>query len=1176
MISVVLYGRNDSYGYNLHKRAALSLNCIAELLSGPNDEILFVDYNTPNDFPVFLEAIQDTLTPKARAITRCLRVRPHVHAQFAHRTHLVALESIARNVAVRRSNPSNRWILSTNTDMIFVPHRKGSLTEIADGLPDGFYHAPRMEIPETLWESTDRTKPAEIIETIRRWGSHLYLNEIVHGSKTILYDGPGDFQLCLRDDMFRIQGFHEDMLLGWHVDSNLAARLSLIHGPVGDLGEDVWGYHCDHTRQITPMHAHNRLENDWVTYGERVRRPDLPEHAQTWGCAQHEIEEVRVDGKTVAGYIGTLEHAVGEPLAEPLKATISRTAEDVGGYEPRHTLPFLLDLFATERRDFRVAWCGLQPEILGLFAKAWSESGFSEPILCDEAVREHLSGLDGGAVRFAPAADCRELADAFLFDVTMALDGAEDDSEAPDAALREALVVRPFLAAVEADRARLGTPASLRRFIAIGAINNRFERLMRSVIGTGQTPYSTRLRHGFVLAPPSGAFPILKEMGLGIAGERYYKTIETIPGVAGPVLSGPWRYFEPGAYVARLRITPARAIGSPVAVGLFKHYALGEPVQTVPLVVSTEAAKVFEIFFDVPPRGDAILPEIYDFQVTAAGVEDFTVDDLVIEKLERLPAASQLLALTTAPFADVGDWLPHMEYGAGFVRSRTGGRAEAGVTGYLVRGPYWPLPSGGYAVRLELACDSAEPDLVLGWLEVTIDAKLRMSRPLRPRDIVDGGVDAMFFFGQSADFSTMRRAEVRVIGSGASGVALRSLHVRKVHEAATDCANWLDGVSPTALARLDGGGVRRLAGEAGYLTEGPHWPVAAGAYEATLSWSGEDVPQDVEAGSFDIVLDGRDLAVRPLVGAGSAIQAVRVPFMVPADPTGQRNLVEMRLGARAPEPFSATSIVVQRIGDEATAIGNWINGMLLGPAGRLSATGAAALPGQVGYVLTGPYWPVAPGAYAVSLRIVAPGAVAGVALGDIEIAADGQDLLTRQLATTGAEAADVTIPFLIPHSGGQRPRPLELRIRAAGSQPFEIRSIGVRRIGTVAVDIPNWLAALSVGPAGEAGEGVVRARPGSDGYILTGPYFPIGAGRYELGLGLALASLPKGRRRLGLVECLVDGEVVGFTAVTALSALRGSLSLAFVAEKAGKIEIRVHSSGVAAFLVKSLRLARVI
>src|SRR5262245_10552555 len=111
MLSIVLYGRNDNYGYNLHKRAALSRNCVAEVLSDADDEILFVDYNTPDDFPTFPEAIADTLTDAAKKRLRVLRVRPHVHARFAARTHLFALEPVARNVAVRRSNRANRWIL---------------------------------------------------------------------------------------------------------------------------------------------------------------------------------------------------------------------------------------------------------------------------------------------------------------------------------------------------------------------------------------------------------------------------------------------------------------------------------------------------------------------------------------------------------------------------------------------------------------------------------------------------------------------------------------------------------------------------------------------------------------------------------------------------------------------------------------------------------------------------------------------------------------------------------------------------------------------------------------------------------------------------------------------------------------------------------------------------------
>ena len=152
MISVVVYGRNDNHGYNLHKRAALSLNCIAELLTNEQDEILFADCNTPDDFPTFPEAIKDILTARSRSLLRILRVRPKHDQRVRNCTHLLALEPVARNVAVRRSNPANRWILSTNTDMIFVPRSGRSLSEIAAALQDGFYHLPRFEVPESLWE----------------------------------------------------------------------------------------------------------------------------------------------------------------------------------------------------------------------------------------------------------------------------------------------------------------------------------------------------------------------------------------------------------------------------------------------------------------------------------------------------------------------------------------------------------------------------------------------------------------------------------------------------------------------------------------------------------------------------------------------------------------------------------------------------------------------------------------------------------------------------------------------------------------------------------------------------------------------------------------------------------------------------------------------------------------
>jgi hypothetical protein len=339
MISAILYGRNDNFGYNLHKRAALSFNCIAEVLD-ERDEIIFVDYNTPDDFPTFPEAIQDTLTKRARELLRVFRVRPFIHDRFKSKTPLLALEPIARNVAVRRSRPSNRWILSTNTDMIFILQRVGSLTDIARDLPKGFYHAPRIELPETLWESLDRQRPREIIDAIRDWGWTLHLNEIVFGSDVIRYDGPGDFQLLEREDLIKYHGFNEEMLLGWHVDSNIAKRMGLVYGKVGDLGNEVYGYHCDHTRQVTAAHSHVRTENDWRRFVDEVEAPAIPDQANTWGCANDEIEEIYLKTNPAQVYVKALRETIGNPLTKP------RFAHYVGStYETyilyRRPLPWL-------------------------------------------------------------------------------------------------------------------------------------------------------------------------------------------------------------------------------------------------------------------------------------------------------------------------------------------------------------------------------------------------------------------------------------------------------------------------------------------------------------------------------------------------------------------------------------------------------------------------------------------------------------------------------------------------------------------------------------------------------------------------------------------------------------------------------------------------------------------
>ena len=64
MISVIVYGRNDSHGYNLPKRAAISINCIAEVIDNKDDEIIFVDCTLPMTSQLFLNQSLTRLVPR--------------------------------------------------------------------------------------------------------------------------------------------------------------------------------------------------------------------------------------------------------------------------------------------------------------------------------------------------------------------------------------------------------------------------------------------------------------------------------------------------------------------------------------------------------------------------------------------------------------------------------------------------------------------------------------------------------------------------------------------------------------------------------------------------------------------------------------------------------------------------------------------------------------------------------------------------------------------------------------------------------------------------------------------------------------------------------------------------------------------------------------------------------
>jgi hypothetical protein len=513
MISVILYGRNDSHGYNLHKRAAISFNCIAETLSDADDEILFVDYNTPNDLPTFIEAIYDTLTPRAKSLLRVFRVRPELHARMVRPTHLVALEPYARNIAIRRSKPGNRWVLFTNSDMIFVPRndRISSVTEAVRNLPDGQYILPRFELPEPLWESFPRTNPIQIIRACKELGRKLHLNEIAISHPYMRFDAPGDFQLVPRQALFDICGLDERMIYGWHVDSNLCKRLFLFYGHrTESLAHRLMGYHCDHTRVATLAHRLDiKLENDLQEFVYGVEDPVARQQAETWGAPHEAIEEIDFAGGPPARFVSALEKALGTPQGADYHSDANELRNFVS-YRPEHVLPYLTANLTTLPRAARFVYIGNNPLTLKLAADSITGMGFSEPLYyaadflsagaapsSAEPIRTgHPAGKDQLPDHLLASADC--LIFDFGLDATGLKLGKITRTADWPRELRWSLgaVARCLEECADRSQQRWRCHHQVPDFIVINANHWVFRQFVGQFLLATDTPYNTHVRKG--------------------------------------------------------------------------------------------------------------------------------------------------------------------------------------------------------------------------------------------------------------------------------------------------------------------------------------------------------------------------------------------------------------------------------------------------------------------------------------------------------------------------------------------------------------------------------------------------------------------------------------------------------------------------------------------------------
>jgi hypothetical protein len=745
---------------------------MAELLSDLSDEIIFVDYNTPDDFPTFPEAIQDTLTERARDLLRIFRVRPRIHDQFKSKTPLMVLESIARNVAVRRSSPSSRWILSINTGVIPIPLRGASMTDVVRALPAGIYRAPRIEIPRTVWESFDRKAAGDIIRGVRQWGGAPRSNQIAPTAE--------DFQLILRGDLFESHGFDEGMLLEHHVGANIARRMCLKYGTVGDLGAEIRGYHCDHGRQVTPARGHEPVENDRRRFVDEIDRTDIAAQAQTWGCAGDMVEEVRLSSNSAGGYVQALRAAIGEPLAAPKIVYCTATAYNKGDYDPRHLMPFLADMFVSMPRCSNVAWYGARSETLRLFAIVWERLSFTGNIFVDQSV-DDARGLTS-TVRCVPTLTASAQADAFVFDFGGLPVEPHDMGTHKDPGGK---LPSSFFRVVREEQARLASGLPLRRIIALNAINNVYEPLLQSFVAAALSPYATHMRHGLVLPADPLKQDWLALLAVGEAGIRTGHEIRTDPQKIGIVAYGPHKYLDEGAYrVSTEMKLLADDFGRPrnapcVIVEVFSGFEL-LGVCCIRQGDFKDANHCF--FFDMPESIAAQLNGV-ELRVRSVWLAEIVIRTLTVEPvLDSADRDDKSPAQAIHPLLRVADWLPFLNLGPLGRIDELGVQAQKGPQAFVVFGPYWPLPSGRYEMIAQIERPNGAPPEHVITADVLVGSRCVASATFAvdalPADKASKVRLARLPFEVHDSTTEGRRIETRLWSSGEIPFIIRSVEIR--------------------------------------------------------------------------------------------------------------------------------------------------------------------------------------------------------------------------------------------------------------------------------------------------------------------------------------------------------------------------------------------------------------
>ena len=301
-------------------------------------------------------------------------------------------------------------------------------------------------------------------------------------------------------------------------------------------------------------------------------------------------------------------------------------------------------------------------------------------------------------------------ADAFVFDFGPISQSADTIAGVPRKMAQE--MSRALLHIVAAEHERYEERA-LRQVIAVNAINNAFESTIMSHVGAALTPYSTRMRHGFVLPPMKAEVDWTARLQVGEAAIRDGSVIRSRRGPSSIVAYGPYVHLNPGTYRLRMKMSAdaSGTISDDTEIAVLEVVSGREYLGHRVITFSDLAKEEIQVEIDVT-LDQAIDP---DFSVQTL-VRTLSSVEIAISRLscERISDFKSDHVIESRALS-VKEWLPLLWTGPQ-ARRKDGCIIHVSVApGIMFYGPYWRLPEGNYEALfvLEPLVESSLPAAML-------------------------------------------------------------------------------------------------------------------------------------------------------------------------------------------------------------------------------------------------------------------------------------------------------------------------------------------------------------------------------------------------------------------------------------------------------------------------------